>query len=317
MENCAFVFPGQGSQSVGMGADLAREFAEAREVFETADRVLGFSLSDLCWNGPEERLRQTEFTQPAIVTVSLAAWRVLQSKGIRPKMVAGHSVGEYAALAAAGVLTLEECLRLVRRRGQLMQEAGDDRPGSMAAVFGLSVEQAEELCRRVGKDGFGTLELANLNSPEQIVVSGEISAIDNAECVAKELGAKRYIKLSVSAAFHSSLMDPAAKKLAEDLDAVNFKQAQFPVVSNVSAQAVTSASDIRDALRRQVASQVRWVESVQTMVKSGINTFVEVGPGTALAGMIRKIQRDLKVLNVQDAAGIQRTVDALSTNVAG
>jgi len=300
-----------------MGADLAREFAEAREVFDLADHIFGFSLSRLCWDGPEDKLRQTAFTQPAVVTVSLAAWRALEQREMKPSMVAGHSVGEYAALAAAGCITFEECLRLVKRRGQLMQEAGDERPGGMAAVFGLSVEQTEELCRRVGKDGFGVLELANLNSPEQIVISGENAAINAAESIAKEMGARRYIKLPVSAAFHSSLMSRAAEQLAIDLDGVDFKPALFPVVANVSAEPVLHPAEVREALRAQVASRVRWVGSVQAMLARGVNTFVEVGPGTALAGMIRKIQRDVKVLNVQDAAGVLRTVDAFSSNVAG
>lgn len=317
MGSCAFVFPGQGSQVVGMGADLAREFPEAREVFDLADRVLGFPLSRLCWNGPEVQLRQTALTQPAVVTTSVAAWRALERRQLAPSVVAGHSVGEYAALVAAGCITFEECLRLVRRRGQLMQEAGDARAGGMAAVFGLSAAQVEDLCQRVSTAGFGVIEVANLNSPEQVVISGDTAAVDAAENPAREQGARRYIKLPVSAAFHSSLMNEAAARLAEDLDAVDFKRARFPVVANVSAEAVVDPADVRYALRRQVASRVRWTESVRAMCARGVGTFVEVGPGTALAGMIRKIQRDAKVLNVQDAAGVLRTVDETSSNVAG
>lgn len=313
MESCAFVFPGQGAQYVGMGADLAREFPEAREVFEMADEVLGFSLSRLCWDGPEEQLRQTEFTQPAIVATSLAAWRALEVRGLVPAMVAGHSVGEYAALAAAGVIRLEDCLRLVRRRGQLMQADGDVRPGGMAALLGGGIERAEALCQQVAERGLGCIEVANINSPEQIVVSGEIGAIDAGEAVAKEMGIRRYLKLPVSGAFHSTLMSTAAEKLGAELDAAAFIQARFPVVANVTASPVVFPDEVRSALSRQVASRVRWVESVQAMLDRGVNTFVEVGPGTALAGMIRKINRDARVLGVQDAAGVLRTVDALTS----
>lgn len=313
MSSCAFVFPGQGSQSVGMGADLAREFAEAREVFETADDVLGFSLSKLCWEGPLERLTQTELTQPAMVTASLAAWRALEARGCVPDMVAGHSVGEWAALVAAGVVRLEDALRLVRLRGQLMQAAGDEAPGGMAAVFGLGLEGTESLCRQVEADGAGRLELANINSPEQIVVSGDLAAVDAGQDVAKAMGARRYIKLPVSAAFHSSLMASAARQMAEALASVPLSPARIPVFANVTADAVVEPEAVRDALSRQVASRVRWVESIQALTARGVDTFVEVGPGTALAGMIRKISRDVTVLGVQDAAGLLRTVEALQS----
>ena len=317
MELFAFVFPGQGSQVVGMGADLAREFPAAREVFETADRALGQPISRLCWDGPADVLRHTAITQPAVVATSLAAWRVLHGRGLMPALAAGHSVGEYAALAAAGVITIDDCLRLVARRGQLMQEAGEQRPGTMAAIFGLSLEQVESVCRQIETLGCGVLEVANLNSPEQIVVSGDALAVEKAETIAREAGARRFIPLAVSGAFHSSLMAGVADHLAVDLDAVEFRQADFPVVANVTAQPLVHPTEVRDALRRQVSSRVRWVEGIRAMLARGVSTFVEIGPGTALAGMIRKIQRDVRVLNVQDAAGLLRTIDALSTNVAG
>lgn len=316
MTNCSVVFPGQGSQQVGMGAELAREFPEAREVFEMADRVLGLPLSKLCWDGPEEELRQTEYAQPAIVATSLAAWRVLETRGMAPDVMAGHSVGEYTALTAAGCMTFEECMRLVRYRGQLMQQDGNARPGGMAALLGVSLEQAESLCRRIVNDGLGVLEVANLNAPDQIVISGEIGAIEAAEGVAKEFGARRYIKLPVSAAFHSSLMSTAATRLAARLDAVEFKQPRLPVVANVNAAIMVAPDEVRGALRQQLASRVRWADSVRTMLARGITTFVEVGPGTALVGMIRKIQRDARTLNVHDPASVQRAIDEISSNVA-
>lgn len=313
MESCAFVFPGQGSQFVGMGADLAREFKEAREVFEMADDVLGFSLSRLCFDGPEEQLRQTEFTQPAVVVTSLAAWRALQVRDLAPAVVAGHSVGEYSALAAAGVIAVEDCMRLVRRRGQLMQAAGDERPGGMAAVFGFPLDRVETLCATATERSGALLEVANINSPEQIVVSGDLRAVEAGEAVAKEMGARRYIRLPVSAAFHSSLMSDAANKLVKDLDRAEFSPARCPVVANVTASPVVFPNEVRDALSKQVAARVRWVESVNAMLARGVNTFIEVGPGTALSGMIRKINRDAKVLGVQDAPGVLRTVDALTS----
>ncbi len=317
MPSFAFVFPGQGAQAVGMGADLAATFPESRALFEAADRILGFSLSEHCFHGPEETLRQTEFTQPAIVAVSLAAWKALASRDLEPVMAAGHSVGEYSALAAAGVVSIDECLRLVRKRGQYMQEAGDERPGAMAAVFNLTLDQAEELCRRIGDAGFGLPEVANINTPDQIVISGDREAVAAGADIAKELGARRYILLPVSGAFHSSLMLDAAQRLSDELDRVPFQQARFPVVTNVMAAPVVHPDEVREALRAQIASRVRWVESIQAMLARGVNTFVEVGPGTALSGMIRKIDREARVVNVQDSASLLRAVDSLSSSVAG
>lgn len=317
MQSCAFVFPGQGSQFVGMGADLARECPESRRVFEVADDCLGFSLSRLCWEGPQETLRQTEFTQPAVVAVSLAVYKALEARGLTPSIVAGHSVGEYAALAATGALSMEDCFRLVRRRGQLMQQAGDERNGGMAAVFGLGVDLCETLCRRVAERGLGIVEIANINSPEQIVISGDKAAIEAGNDLAREMGARRYVPLEVSAAFHSSLMKGASDRLAEELDRVQIREARFPVVVNVSARAVTAPEEIRRALREQVASRVLWVASIETMLARDTSLFVEAGPGTALAGMIRKIRRDLKVFNVQDPTTLQKTLDQMTVSVAG
>ncbi|MBM3464161.1 MAG: ACP S-malonyltransferase [Armatimonadetes bacterium] len=316
MPSVAFVFPGQGSQAVGMGADLARSFPEAREVFDTADRVLGFPLSQVCWEGPEEKLRQTEYTQPAIVAVSLAAWRALEAREIRPVMVAGHSVGEYSAVAAAGVLSMEDTLRLVRVRGLAMQASGESRPGGMAAVLGLATTEVEALCQTINAAGPGTVEVANVNSPDQTVISGDLEAVERSPEIARSAGAKRCIPLPVSGAFHSSLMLDAASTLSDELDRTPFRQARIPVVANVMAAPVVHPDEVREALRAQVASRVRWVESIEAMVARGVTTFVEVGPGTALAGMIRKICREARVYNVQDAATLMRAVDGLNSGVA-
>lgn len=313
MSRIAFVFPGQGAQYVGMGVDLAAAFPPARAVLEEADRRLGYALSKLLAEGPEEQLKQTEHTQPAIVAHSLAAWTVLTDRGIQPKMVAGHSVGEYAALAASGAVSPAEAIELVRKRGQHMQAAGQELPGTMAAVLGIELEGAEKLCEACKSEG--VVEVANLNCPGQVVISGSPEGVAAAGKRAAEFGGRRVLPLAVSGAFHSSLMKPAAGRLAQDLDQQGFMDARVPLVANVSAAAIVSGSELREALKAQIVSRVRWEESIRTMLTAGIDTFIEIGPGTALCGMIKKISKEARTANVADVASLEKTLEFLQTPV--
>jgi [acyl-carrier-protein] S-malonyltransferase len=308
----AFLFPGQGSQVPGMGRELAESFASARAVFEEADRALGFALSELCFEGPAAELQLTANTQPAILTVSVAAARVLEEKGVRPDFVAGHSLGEYSALVAAGSLGLSDAVRLVRKRGQYMQEAVPVGMGAMAALLGIAPEAAEEVCREAAHGE--VVSPANFNSPGQLVIAGHKSAVERAVELAKSRGAKRALMLNVSAPFHSSLMKPAADRLATDLDAVEVRNPRVPLVNNVDAQVVRTPRAVRDGLKRQVASPVRWVDSVRTLVASGCNRFIEVGPGRVLAGLVRQIDRNLECLNVEDNASLGESLSKLGEN---
>jgi [acyl-carrier-protein] S-malonyltransferase len=301
MAKIAFVFPGQGSQFVGMGKDLYEQFPEARDVYDKADRILGFPLSRLCLDGPEEELRLTSNTQPALFTTSVACLRLLEKEGIRPDVTAGHSIGEYAALVAAGAVSFQDALPLVRDRGKLMQAAGVERPGAMAAIIGLGAEQVRELCEKAE----GIVDVANYNSPGQVVISGEVKAVEAASEYAKEAGAKRVMPLNVSGGFHSRLMQPTADELKAELAKMSFVDARIPVVANVTADYVRSADEIRDALGKQIAGSVRWDESIGRMVADGVGLFVEVGPGKVLAGLIRRIADSVEIRNVCDAASFE------------
>jgi [acyl-carrier-protein] S-malonyltransferase len=305
----AFIFPGQGAQYAGMGRELFEGYREAREVFEEADRVLGFPLSSLCFNGPEEELKITENTQPAILTVSTAAYRVLQSKGLKPAMVAGHSLGEYSALVAAEALNFGEAVALVRRRGRYMQEAVPAGVGAMAALLGLEFPAVAGICERAAQGQ--VVAPANLNSQTQIVVAGNQEAVERAVNLAKESGARRAIMLQVSAPFHCSLLEPAEKRLGPELDACAFADPRCPVLSNVDARPSTTAAAARDALKRQVSRPVRWQESMEKMLAEGVNAFVELGPGKVLSGLVRSADKRVATWNVEDQKSLENTFSGL------
>jgi [acyl-carrier-protein] S-malonyltransferase len=294
----AIVFPGQGSQAPGMGKDLAEKFAVARQVFEEADDALGFAISRLCFDGPEEELQLTENTQPAILTVSVAGFRAMQEQGIEaPAFVAGHSLGEYSALVASGALSLADAVRTVRARGRYMQEAVPVGTGAMAAVIGAEVVDIERICAEARQDQ--VCSIANFNAPNQTVIAGNTEAVDRAVELLSGV-ARKVVKLKVSAPFHCALMKPAQDRLAPDLAALNFSRPAMPVVTNVDARATTAPDELRDALVRQVSAPVRWVESMQLLMSHGVDTFVEAGPGKVLSGLMRQISRDVKMLNVED-----------------
>jgi [acyl-carrier-protein] S-malonyltransferase len=310
MGKLAFLFPGQASQYPGMGKDLADKFPAARRVFDEADKALGFSISEVCFTGTEEALKQTANTQPAILTVSVAACRVLEEKGVRPDFVAGHSMGEFSALVAAGGLEFADAVRLVRNRGAYMQTAVPDGIGAMAAVMGLAPAQVADFCRKAA-DG-QVVAPANLNSPEQTVISGHAEAVKRAVEMASAGGAKRAVMLAVSAPFHSPLMLPAQQKLEADLRAVTFHPLRVPLVNNVDAELITDGDEARESLIRLVTLPVRWEESVRELIDQGVNTFVEVGPGRVLTGLLRQIDRSVHVFNVEDEKSLRVTLEKLA-----
>lgn len=295
-----FLFPGQGSQSVGMGRELAEKHPLAKQTFEEADDALGFALSKLCFDGPEDQLKLTEFTQPAIFTVSVAAQRVLAERGINPDFVAGHSLGEYSADVAAGVLSFADAVKTVRSRGRFMQEAVPAGEGAMAAVLGLSSEDAARVCADAAAETGSVVSAANFNSPEQTVISGTVTAVERAGVLAKERGAKRVIPLPVSAPFHCPLMQPAQDRLANLLRELSFANARVPVAVNVDAELLSGAEMLRDALIRQVTGAVRWVESMRLLIAQGPAQFVEVGPGKVLCGLVRQIDRSQNCIHVDE-----------------
>ena len=310
MGKVAFVFPGQASQYSGMGKELAEKYPVARAVFEEADKALGFSVSKLCFEGTEDDLKLTANTQPAILTVSVAAARVLAEKGITPDFVAGHSLGEYSALVAAGSLKFAEAVKSVRKRGTYMQEAVPAGQGAMAAIMGLSPAVVLDACKRAAEGQI--CSPANLNSPEQTVISGHAGAVKRAVEIASQLGAKRSMVLPVSAPFHSALMMPAQEKLEKDLNAAEFTELQVPLVTNVDADSIRQGEEARSALIRQVTMPVRWEESMRMLLDEGVNTFVEVGPGRVLTGLMRQIERSVATLNVEDEKSLQATREKIA-----
>ena len=306
----AYIFPGQASQYAGMGKDLALNFAAARAVFEEADDALGFAISELCFEGSAEDLQLTENTQPAILTVSVAALSAMQAEGFPPPdYVAGHSLGEYSALVAARSLSLSDAVRTSRARGRYMQEAVPLGSGAMAAVMGADLGTVMEICNEAAQGDVCTP--ANINSANQIVIAGHAAAIDRAIELVKERGIKRALRLKVSAPFHCALMNPAQARLAEDLEKLEFHDLVTPLVTNVDAALIETGAEARDALIRQVSSPVRWLESIELLLQQGVEKFVEAGPGKVLTGLVRQIKREALYLNVEDAASLNATREAL------
>ncbi len=310
MGKVAFIFPGQASQYPGMGKELAEKYASARAVFEEADKALGISVSKICFEGTEDELKLTANTQPAILTVSVAAFRVLAEKGITADYVAGHSLGEYSALVAAGSLDFADAVKLVRKRGTYMQEAVPAGQGSMAAIMGLSPTVVLDVCKRAAQGE--VCSPANLNSPEQTVISGNVGAVKRAVEIASQSGAKRAVVLPVSAPFHSALMMPAQQKLEKDLQAIKFGDLQMPLVTNVDADTIRNGEEASSALVRQVTMPVRWEESMRMLMDEGVNTFVEVGPGRVLTGLMRQIERSVASLNVEDEKSLMGTLEKIT-----
>jgi [acyl-carrier-protein] S-malonyltransferase len=317
MTNLAFLFPGQNSQYAGMGRDLAEKFPVARRTFDEADEALGFSISKLCFEGPEDQLKLTEFQQPAICTVSVAALRVLAEKGITPMLVAGHSLGEYAANVAAGSLDFADAVRTVRQRGRFMQEAVPPGQGAMAAVLGLSSEECARACDDAAAETHNIVSPANFNSPEQTVISGEASAVERAAELCKQRGAKRVVMLQVSAPFHCALMQPAQDRLADLLRTLTFSAPRIPVAVNVDAALITDPDHLREALIRQVTGAVRWVDSIRLLIAQSPAFFVEVGPGKVLSGLMRQIDRGQTCVNIEDEVSLERVLQGAGQRLHG
>lgn len=306
----AFLFSGQGAQYVGMGKEIYNEYSEAKEIYDKANEVLGFDLKELCFSGEAEELNKTENTQPAILTTSIAILKVLESKGIKPSVVAGLSLGEYSAHVAAGTISFEDAVSLVKKRGKFMQEAVPQGLGAMTAIIGLSRELIVESCNEASK--FGVCEVANYNCPGQIVIAGEVKAVEEGGKIALEKGAKRAIPLVVSGPFHTSMLKPASDNLNSELNKIEFKDMKLPIITNVTGESVTSKEEIIELLTKQVMTSVRWEDSVNTMIDDGVDTFIEVGPGKVLSGFIKKIDRKAKVYNVEDLKSLEKTLEAIS-----
>ena len=306
----AFIFPGQGSQSVGMGKDLCSNFAVSRQVFEEADDALGFKLSEMCFSGDEADLQLTANTQPAILTTSVAAFRAMESEGFQePDFVAGHSLGEYSALVAAGAMSFADAVKTVRKRGTYMQEAVPIGVGAMAAILGLDLPTVEKACQDAAQGEI--CSPANINSPAQVVIAGNASAVDRAIEILRQRGAKRAIKLNVSAPFHCDLMLPAQERLARDLAEIECRDLRFPIIENVSAEENTRGERVKTALTEQVSKPVRWAQTIENLINKGVETFTEVGTGKVLSGLVRQINRDVRCFNVENAESLRNTKENL------
>ena len=305
----AFIFPGQGSQYAGMAKEFFENFAESRDVFEIASSALGYDLVHLCLNGPVEKLNLTENTQPAILAASIAILRPLERRGLTASAAAGHSLGEYTAITAAGGFGLKDAIALVQKRGRYMQEAVPEGTGLMAAILGMEREDVEKTCHEAAKNGI--VAPANYNSPGQIVIAGEKKAVEKAMELAKGAGAKKVIPLAVSVPSHCSMMRQAGQRLAQDLEKVDISDLRMPVVNNADAKFLRMASELRPSLVRQISSPLYWEDSIKNMASDGFDTFIEIGPGKVLSGLVRRIAKDAKVLNVEDQKSMSATLDAL------
>lgn len=309
MGKIAFVFPGQGAQAVGMGKDIYEHDSDARAIFEQANEALGFSLTEIMFEGPDDALKQTVNTQPALLTASVAFLKLVEKAGIKADYVAGHSLGEYSALVAANVLSFEDAVRTVRARGQFMEQAVPNGQGSMAAVLGAEREALQQLCDEISGQG-SVVELANVNCPGQIVVSGSVAGVNEVVARGKEIGAKRVIPLEVSGPFHSSLMGNAASALGGELQHIAMQDAAIPVIANVTAEPVTSASEIKELLERQVCAPVLWEDSVKKLIELGVDTFVEIGSGSVLTGLIKKIDKQVTTITINKLDALQSLSEA-------
>jgi [acyl-carrier-protein] S-malonyltransferase len=305
----AFIFPGQGSQYAGMAKEFLENFAESRDVFETANSALGYDLVHLCLHGPVEKLNLTENTQPAILAASIAILRPLERRGLTASAAAGHSLGEYTAITAAGGFELKDAVALVQKRGRYMQEAVPEGAGLMAAILGMEREDVEKTCHEAAKNGI--VAPANYNSPGQIVIAGERIAVEKAMELAKGAGAKKVIPLAVSVPSHCSMMRQAGQRLAQELEKVNISDPRMPIVNNADAKFLRMASELRPSLVRQISSPLYWEDSIKNMASDGFDTFIEIGPGKVLSGLVRRIAKDAKVLNVEDQNSMRATLDAL------
>lgn len=309
MSKIAFIFSGQGAQYAGMGKELFENVPESKEVFLKANDILGYDMANLCFEGPDSELNKTENTQPSVLTVSIAALRALESKGIKAHVTAGFSLGEYSALVCSGVLSFEEAIALVRKRGKFMSEAVPEGKGTMAAIIGLDREKVLEVCARASE--FGVAEAVNFNCPGQIVLAGEVEAVEKAMEFAKEAGAMKAIRLQVSGPFHSSLLKPAAEKLGDELKKLTLKEIQVPILSNINASYISEGKEFYDILPKQAMSPVLWEDIIRKMLEDGVDTFIELGPGKTLSSFVKKIDRKVCVLNVEDLKSLDKAVETL------